>query len=255
MWRHIGNSVEGSAHATDGVECQDSCVLQVLGDAHAPVLIACIADGAGSSKFGADGSRMAGESIVECVTAYLASRGSIKDVTADDVLRWCESVRQRIQVAARARDTTARDFATTLCAAILSDSRAVFFQVGDGAIIVRRQGVYGVVFWPQSGEYANTTNFLTDEQFEQALEFLALPVQVVDVALLTDGVQRLALTFESQTPHPPFFQPLFEALRSTSDVAGLDKDMRRFLESRSVQDRSDDDKTLVLASWVEGEPA
>jgi hypothetical protein len=131
----------------------------------------------------------------------------------------------------------------------------VFFQVGDGAIIVRRQGVYGVVFWPQSGEYANTTNFLTDEQFEQALEFLALPVQVVDVALLTDGVQRLALTFESQTPHPPFFQPLFEALRSTSDVAGLDKDMRRFLESRSVQDRSDDDKTLVLASWVEGEPA
>ena len=35
-----------------------------------------------------------------------------------------------------------------------------------------------------------------------------------DVALLTDGMERLALRFDSRTPHLPFFEPFFQALRT-----------------------------------------
>lgn len=255
MWRHIGNSVLGAAHADDDGPCQDHCLVRVVDDGPVPVLVACVADGAGSSKYGADGSRMACESLVDCITGYLDSHRSLDALGVEDACRWCESVRQRIEVAALARDTTPREFATTVCAAIASPTRAVFFQVGDGAMIVRRHGVCGVVFWPQSGEYANTTNFLTDDEFAQRLEFLSVPVQLEELALLTDGIERLALTFESQTPHPRFFEPLFGALRATADTDGLDRDMRQFLQSQSVRDRSDDDTTLVLAAWVDGEPA
>jgi hypothetical protein len=255
MWRHIGNSVVGAAHADEGGECQDHCLVRELTSGDESVLVACVADGAGSSKFGAEGSGMACEAIVECAAAYLESHGSFDALEAGDVIRWCNSIRERIEVAATARDSTPRDFATTACVSILSPTRAVFFQVGDGAMIVRRNGVCGVVFWPQSGEYANMTNFLTDETFADRLEFVSLPVQIDNVALFTDGIERLALTFESQTPHPPFFEPLFDALRSVVETDGLSQDMRQFLQSQSVRERSDDDKTLVLACWVDGEPS
>jgi hypothetical protein len=74
-----------------------------------------------------------------------------------------------------------------------------------------------------------------------------------DVALLTDGMERLALRFDSLTPHPPFFRPLFEALRATTNVDALTEDLRQFLQSDSVQNKTDDDKTLVLASRISDE--
>jgi len=147
-----------------------------------------------------------------------------------------------------ARDCNTRELATTLCVAIIAPTRSVFFQIGDGAMILGHHGLYGVVFWPQSGEYVNSTNFLTSDEYKQQLEFLATTTCCSDVALLTDGLERLALRFDSQTPHPPFFDPLFRALRAADDDVRLNKDLRRFLGTDSVQKRSDDDKTLILAS-------
>jgi hypothetical protein len=126
-----------------------------------------------------------------------------------------------------------------------------FVQIGDGAIILGNDTLYGVVFWPQSGEYANSTNFLTSDEYEQQLEFLATRSTCSNVALMTDGIERIALRFDIQTPHTPFFDPLFRALRSTADVDSLNEGLRGFLSSNSVQLRSDDDKTLVLATRTE----
>ncbi len=68
---------------------------------------------------------------------------------------------------------------------------------------------------------------------------------------MTDGLERIALKFDSQTPHTPFFDPLFRALRSTADVENMNEGLRGFLGSNSVQLRSDDDKTLILAIRTE----
>jgi hypothetical protein len=138
--------------------------------------------------------------------------------------------------------------ATTLAVVIAGPRSTSFFQIGDGGIIVRNHGVYGVVFWPQSGEYANSTNFVTSEDYRDWLDFLTVAESCSDIALLTDGLERLALSFNQQTPHAPFFQPLFNALRNTDDLPGLSEGLRTFLGSTSVQNRSDDDKTLILAS-------
>ncbi|MEX0611687.1 MAG: hypothetical protein WD229_06175, partial [Pirellulales bacterium] len=62
------------------------------------------------------------------------------------------------------------------------------------------------------------------------------------------GLERLALRFDSHTAHEPFFAPLFRVLQSANDLDGLNEGLRQFLASDSVQARSDDDKTLILAS-------
>ncbi len=160
--------------------------------------------------------------------------------------------RTEIGQRAAADGRSLREYASTLSVALLSDSSSggcsVFFQIGDGAIVVRRGPAYGVVFWPQSGEYANSTNFLTVEGFADHLEFHSEPGGFVEAALFTDGLERLALSFESQTPHAPFFDPFFQAIQRVEDLDKLNQDLRGFLKSELVQNRSDDDKTVIFAT-------
>ncbi|QDV74919.1 PP2C family serine/threonine-protein phosphatase [Botrimarina mediterranea] len=248
MWRYIAGSVTGPSHAKSGAPCQDShraCVLTRLGESS---FIACVADGAGSADFSQDGSKLACEAVLELATSHFdESKGSFAGVTADTALGWVREARSRIEQLVAMREGKLRDYATTLCVACVSPAGAVFLQIGDGAIVCRRNGALGVVFWPQSGEYANSTMFLTGDRYEDHVEFQAAEGDFTDVALMTDGVERLALSFEGRTPHAPFFDPLFNALRSAPAPDALNAELHRFLESDSMKRRSDDDKTVVLA--------
>ncbi|NOY43013.1 MAG: protein phosphatase 2C domain-containing protein [Planctomycetes bacterium] len=253
MWRHLGYSIRGAAHEADGSPCQDSHLVRLIGDEASGTLLACVADGAGSSKHSDEGSAFACSAIEENAVAYFKKNGSFENLQRDDVVKWCEDARQMIEIEAALRDCDSREYATTLCAAILTDHTSFFFQIGDGAITLCSRGMYGVVFWPQSGEYANSTNFLTAKQYADHIEFVAVSNSFSDVAIFTDGVERLALMFDTLTPHTPFFEPLFGTLRSADDIEKLGEDLRRFLMSESVQSRSDDDKSLILASRIDGE--
>ena len=143
-----------------------------------------------------------------------------------------------------------RDYASTLCVAVLAARRSLFLQIGDGAIVVRRDGVCGTVFWPQSGEYLNTTSFLTSDDFREQVQVRAVEVPFADAALLTDGVERLALQFDQRIPHLPFFQPLFAGARAAGNVEALGADLKGLLESPAVAAKNDDDKTLLLACRI-----
>jgi hypothetical protein len=247
VWRHIAQSLQGPSHVDGNIPCQDTHAVQLLGDGARNTLIACVADGAGSAKHSEIGSSIACQTILEHATRYLEAN-NLADMQMEDVLLWCDDVRKRIAVQADERGCTTREFATTLLTAILSPELSVFFQIGDGAIILGNDVLYGVVFWPQEGEYANSTNFLTGDQYHQQIEFITTNSCYPRVALLTDGLERLALRFDTQIPHIPFFDPLFRALQNTNDVSGLNEGLRSFLGSDSIHHRTDDDKTLVLAT-------
>ncbi len=132
----------------------------------------------------------------------------------------------------------------------MGDGRAAFFQIGDGAIVYRgRDGAYVPALWPQSGEYANCTCFVTDEDAAERVQTVAAE-DVHEVALLTDGLQRLALRLSTREAHGPFFEPMFARLRgeTRAGTEGLLEELRAFLGSAPVNQRTDDDKTLVLAT-------
>lgn len=251
MWRPIAQSVQGPSHVADDSPCQDSYAVTTIGDVGQQTLVACVADGAGSAKFSDQGADLTCQTIVDSAAAFFGAGGKLEDLTRDDVIRWCQVARERIEQAARARDCDPRQLAATLCAAVMTRNCSCFFQIGDGAIVLRRNGMYGVAFWPQSGEYANSTNFITANNFEDRLEFSSIDGGFSDIALMTDGLERLALRFDTQTPHAPFFDPFFRALRATEEYTGLNDALQKFLGSESVRERSDDDKTLILASRVD----
>src|SRR5262249_26240874 len=104
------------------------------------------------------------------------------------------------------------------------------------------------VFWPQSGEYVNMTSFLTDQDFEERLEFCSWADSVDEIALFSDGLQMLALHYAEQAAYRPFFVPLFKRLRESGAAKELEVSLLRFLESPRVNERTDDDKTLIIAT-------
>jgi hypothetical protein len=165
------------------------------------------------------------------------------------------STAAEIKDRANAEDLTPREFACTILAAIIGEGRAAFFQIGDGAIVVSNRSEpddYGWIFWPQHGEFANQTNFITQDN---ALDLLELEIEhrCVDEVAFTDGIERLVLDLSKRTAHPPFFRTLFGWLVNT-DSTPVDAEipsssvLERYLGSKQINDRTDDDKTLILAS-------
>lgn len=227
--------------------------MHYIGDATEGALVACVADGAGTAALSALGSRLACDAIVRLAMNRFEEKHTLADLQESEVVRWCEQTRRHIEGVAASRQRELRDFATTLCGAVIARRQSIFFQIGDGAIVARRHGALGVVFWPQSGEYLNTTSFLTSPNFQERLQVRFVQGGFTDVALFTDGVERLALQFDLLAPHAPFFHPLFAAVRAIQDVDALAEDLKRFLESDSVTKKNDDDKTLLLACRIADE--
>jgi hypothetical protein len=248
MWKLLFANVAGSAHVREQQPCQDSCRVRVKAQHGRPLLLAACADGAGSALHGGRGSSLACRTLVALAAAELSDGADLAAVDRATVLRWFRATRQVLVDEAQLLGSTVRELACTLALAIVGDAAAVFAQLGDGGIVCAHDGVYQPVFWPRAGEYANTTWFLSDVAFEDYLDFTDWPVSVNEVALFTDGLQRLALDYGTRTAYEPFIRPLFQTLRNPAHAGRLHAALRRFLDSPAVNDRTDDDKTLILAA-------
>lgn len=251
-WRHVSASVIGTSHERVGGVCQDSNTCVVLPNLpDGDVLLAVVADGAGSARQAETGSTVACRSIRDSAALFLAT-GRLSHITKETVQEWVTAFQQEIADAASELNLTLRDYACTLLASIVGMDQAVFFQIGDGSIVVAdsEEQSYGHVFWPERGEYENATFFATDVEFANNLQFENVPRNVVEVAMFSDGLQRLALDFAKSMPHEPFFRGLFPTVRrmpaETTDQ--LTQSLSNFLGSSRVNERTDDDKTLVLAT-------
>jgi hypothetical protein len=211
------------------------------------LILAC-SDGAGSAKESQVGSRLACETAVQQAMSFLDAGHTVAEATPDLLRGWTQQIHDAIQAEADRRGLTARDLACTLLVAIVGESAAAFIQVGDGGIVIREGEEYRPVFWPQAGEYQNTTFFITDTKFDANVQTEIRPGAVAEVAMFSDGLQMLALHYATKAAHQPFFSPMFAALQKAEDHQELIVPMRQWLDSPAVNGRTDDDKTLILAT-------
>jgi hypothetical protein len=246
MWSFVYHSECGSSHAKDGRECQDFSLATKVSTANDEVLIAACADGAGSASLSSVGAELACGRAIEIIAEALQNGLAPSNIDRETFAEWFRCVHGALRAKAESLGVAARELACTLLIVIAASDTTACAQVGDGAIVIPDNEIYSVVFWPDNGEYANTTYFLTDPAFETHLMARMLG-RVSAIAVMTDGLQRLALDFSAQAPHEPFFAPLFKALGSAPFAEDLAVPLRQFLSSSAVNERTDDDKTLLLA--------
>jgi hypothetical protein len=251
-WKVIQASVIGASHAIRGEPCQDEC-------AAATFLVACgeecfvalVSDGAGSAIRGGKGAMVVCETGIRVIWEWVSQAKSLSALSPEVMADWVDTIRYDLWLASRAERLLPRDYACTLLGAVIGGNNAAFFQVGDGAIVIGDGDGFRPVFWPDSGEYANMTYFVTDEDALSNLHSEVHPTAPAEVAVFSDGIQRLALVYQTKEAHKPFFEPMFARLRKAAgneECDVLSGQLASFLGSPAVNERTDDDKTLVLAT-------
>jgi hypothetical protein len=250
MWRHLNGSVAGTSHDRSSLPCQDHCFTSEYSANGRPYLLLTCSDGAGSASHSQLGSKLACETVVNEVIATLETVSGLSDVDRPVAQRWYSRVRERLIQESLALSVSARELSCTLLVAVIGDEGAVYAQLGDGALVTRvgnADDVLRPVFWPQNGEYANTTYFTTDSRAEELMLFESTNVSPSAVAAFTDGIQSLALNYTTKVAHPPFFKPFFAGLEAAESPSDLQIPFMQFLASDQVNSRTDDDKTLIVA--------
>lgn len=220
------------------------------------VLAIAVGDGAGSSARSDVGSRVACDAAIHAIARTLGRRAHVGTITSDDVEHWILSAQAAVAERAREDGTPLREYRTTILLAVVGRRYAVYAQIGDGAIVVGRPlgvgdaATFVPVFWPENGEYANTTYFMTDPESLTHLQVKVAQRAPDEIAVLSDGLQMLALSYRDRTAHSPFFHAMLGSVRQArrSAVSTLESSLKAFLGSDQVLARTDDDKTLVLAT-------
>lgn len=248
MWTWAAASVRGTSHERTGTPRQDAFRCVAAQDGAMLVAIAC--DGAGSASHGRQGAAIAARHLSHAALAHArASAGLPGDKLVAD---WVDEARDRIAAAASRRALSPRDFATTVVMVATTGEQTMAIQIGDGAAVgrLRADGSWTALSWPEHGEFASTTFFLTDEAGVR-LRISRSTAELDRLAVLTDGIERLALDFARGVPHAPFFEGVSRPV-AESVAEGVDCDLSRklgaYLASDAVNQRTDDDKTLILAA-------
>jgi len=251
-WRIVAASAIGTSHAKVDMPCQDAHTTSILVDSRGEeVLVIVVSDGAGSAARAEIGSQLTCSSILKSAELFLANHGEISDISCTIAHSWIRNAQKAIESRASEEGMTSRDYACTMLVAIIGSDVAVMMQIGDGAIVVSEEDGWRCIHWPQHGEFANTTNFLTEAYAEQRLDHEIYDRRIDEVAVFTDGIERLVLHEASKTVFSPFFDRTFPVVRE-AQIGGFDKNLSdslsQYLSAEIINERTDDDKTLVLAT-------
>lgn len=247
-------SAVGTSHLALGQPCQDSHFhLSSRDTKGTPVTILVASDGAGSASEAALGSTLACRTFARLVADYISAGGLVENIGRDLAARWLAGVVYRLSLKAWDEGKDVRDYACTLLAVICGERATTFLQIGDGAIVISDgwTTAWRYIFWPQHGEFVNTTNFITSEDALEVMAFQKTTEPVAELAVFTDGLENLVLHKADRTVHAPFFDSMFppiRASRATGEDAELSRALAQYLSTPKVNERTNDDKTLILAT-------
>ena len=248
-WRLIEASVRGQAHEATGMPCQDFSESAMLGRDHALLVVS---DGAGSARFSDKGSKIACETVLRVLSERVEERreGYRLSDLSDALIEAHKAVVEQ----AESQGLKPREFACTMIALIVDRSRGLCAHIGDGAIVIELEdGSYVAMSLPEKGEYANETSFLIDKNFldEIRLRELQFPAPVKGAAIFSDGIERFTLDLKTGQPYAPFFGPMLNHARTSSNPDNLKAELIDYLNSTPVKARSDDDKSLAMAVFLD----
>lgn len=244
-WRWASSSVIGTSHIQNGGRLQDAYAVSELVNGG---IFAVVSDGAGSAKFGAFGAWLTCRFLSVRFREWIHENRELP--TDEDLSNWIDELRDRISAIANQRDTVPRQFAATVAAIVVAPDEVVTLHIGDSAIVGRKGGEWEVLCWPENGEYASSTYFVTDDP-EPRLNITRHPREHDAFALFSDGVGDLALSHLERAAHARFFDPMIRPVDVASGegrLAELSAKLSTYLAGPSVCERTDDDKTLILIS-------
>lgn len=210
-WNGFAVSIIGSSHINKELPCQDASLVI---DSPRPAAIVC--DGRGSAKlshFGAQAAVKAFQTQLAVFEPMLATILDAENVAPERwdmfsriIYRTLAQSKQNLVKEYNAPEITEREFDFTVACAITGKHHIGCFQVGDGAIVLRKNSEVFTVFEPDKGEFANQTVFLR-ENGEMQGKFKASFMEAAGVdgiAITSDGPECLMFKLPEMIPSGVF---------------------------------------------------
>jgi hypothetical protein len=248
-WAWTACAVKGTSHQKTGLRLQDAFSSFCISTKDSEFFCGIISDGAGSSKYGGEGASLVCRTLSTLIRKHFNDSCELPEkLTCES---WIDQIRDRIFLAASNRFLVPRDFAATLIAVISDGEKTLLIHIGDGCAVFHDcvDNEWFTPSWPNNGEFASTTYFITDEHLTE-LRIIKLDRQINAVTIFSDGLERLALNFKEMIPFNEFFNsmtgPLFQS-KENRKIYILNEALKKFLDSESINSRTDDDKSLIIA--------
>ena len=249
MWKVLSASVRGSSHEQSGQPCQDANFWHIIDDR---VLIAAVADGAGSASM----SEVGAQTVVEASVKYLIKHSELSDLDLDKTAwedlsyKIYRTARAAVQSESEDRQIPLSRFASTLLLLLSTPEYTATMQIGDGSIVGKdSNGRVSTISKPTRSEYINQTTFVTSENAGAMIQ-ADLFRGIDQIAIFSDGLELLALRMPELDPFQPFFEKIFEFSRSNVDRESGEQQLLEFLRSPRLRKRTNDDVTLLLADFI-----
>ncbi len=251
QWQVVGCSAIGTKHIVGETLCQDAVCYEMISG---QVIIGAVSDGMGSAKRSDVGSQLAVKTALSQIKNMRCWEHKPKnDEGAREIFR---SVLGKVQAALKKEAEnggySVEDLNCTLLAFVATPEWLAAMQVGDGLIVVRPKGQdYQLLFMPDKGEYPNETTPVTSSHALEEMEVCVNSVSYEFICAATDGIENISLVKpENWRPFEGFFKPLEEQIMlSTKSIAHKTKEIEDFLKSEQINQKTDDDKTLLLCAY------
>ena len=250
-WKVGGISIVGFSHDEEDIPCQDAHAFKI--NKHG-LIIAAIADGAGSSRLSDIGAQAFVNGVVDQIWNLppydLFDDTLIRSEIVKSVNQTRDQLVRRHAVDLEEGTPSLSDFAATLVVAVAGPDAGAFFHVGDGAGVAftygrEDQGI--TVSKPQNGEYANETYFLTMDNWQQYLRVTPFINNHDTILLMSDGVTPMAMLRGCSAPaFENFVNPVVKFLRD-NDVTAGEVGIKNTLSADNVRKITGDDKTILWA--------
>lgn len=248
-WSWVAAACKGTSHEKTGIRLQDAFICSSIKCEKGDFFFGVISDGAGSADFGGQGASIICNTLSRAIKDYSLFLNGLPTDTIIEL--WIDDARDFIFQAAARRGLSPRDFAATLICVISNGSESLVVHIGDGCAVFKdvNSGQWIAPTWPEQGEFASTTYFVTDE-YGLRLRINRYLSPISAIAIFSDGLERLALDFQDIKPFKGFFDGITKPLISSSQF-GKDKilsaALKNYLNSDTINSRTDDDKSLIVA--------
>ena len=253
-WRVAKATAPGSSHLRDDLPNQDAVAFRLVDTGRGQTVVVAVADGAGSASRSDEGSRIAVNSAVSAIADGIRKRPAAvaKAHLAKSLVR--NAIRRsknEVVRYGRSFGVEPRELASTLIVAIASHRLFTAAQVGDGAVVAFDidSGAARTLCAAHTGEFANETTFITSRTRPHTVASVghALASDYDALALITDGLQNLALKMPEREAFLGFWNPMLNDLAQSDDTKAVSERLRSFISSERVQSRTTDDVTVVIA--------
>ncbi len=236
-WKIAGASVKGPLHEKKKQECQDYYYYKNNKNR----LVACLADGAGSSEKSKIGAKIICETICDILI-----KKSAKDII-NEIYNAIEVAREKLVFHKTNQDKCEKElenYAATIVGAYFNGKQGVVFQIGDGAIISEKQ----VLSRPQNGSFSNETFFYTMENWKDLLRVKNIK-DCDNFILMSDGVTPFAIKPDNKHIQTGFTKPIINFLMNNNKDKSS-KSLANTLNSKEARAANGDDKTLFWAKFL-----